>query len=67
MEGAELKTKTAKSFPVAWNLDCPECGGGLANPDGSFMWLLEHLPGKGGPTQTVKCTECGAVVKLPKK
>lgn len=57
--------KTAKRYAAAYYLDCPECGEGLHNPDGSLMWLMEHLPA-GKQIRTAICANCGATVKLPR-
>jgi hypothetical protein len=60
----QVVTKTAKKYPVAWDLVCPGCSESLPSPSsGGFFWTEEdiqcHAP-------TVKC-RCGAGIKLPKR
>lgn len=59
-EGKVSKMKTAKAVPCHWYVYCPECGEGLTNHEGSYLW--EDTADNG---TTTKCM-CGAVVRLPK-
>jgi hypothetical protein len=53
--------KTAVKRIAAYELDCPECGGGIPAPDnGSFMWI----PGAYFE-RTATCPDCNATLRLP--
>jgi hypothetical protein len=49
-----------KAYACAWFVDC-ECGEGIPNKDGSYMWIPEVIP----EGRKVKCPACGRVRKLP--
>jgi hypothetical protein len=53
--------KTAIKRIAAYELDCPECGGGIPAPDnGSYMWLPGYYHVK-----TTTCPDCNAKIRIP--
>lgn len=53
--------KTAKLHISVVEFTCPECGAGLPNEIGSFLFSVHELP------DTVKCPDCGQELKVPER
>lgn len=55
--------KAAVPTLVAIYLECPECDESISNPEnGAFLFSSLDFPQE----NTIKCDNCGAVLKLPK-
>lgn len=56
--------KTARTVrAMVVEVECPECGGSIESVTGSLLWVPEDWIGIG---PTIKCQDCGKVVKMPR-